>query len=80
MKNSVILVVDDDPKIRKLLRRCFEGEGSSVFEAGDKAATLTAIATRQIDLITLDLEMPRMDGIIQKLQLWLQPSEIFRYA
>jgi len=62
VKNSVILVVDDDPKIRKLLRRCLEGEGCSVFEAGDKAATLTAIATRQIDLITLDLDLGGDDG------------------
>ena len=62
VKNSVILVVDDDPKIRKLLRRCLEGEGSSVLESGDKAATLTAIATRQIDLITLDLDLGGDDG------------------
>ncbi|MFT6075272.1 MAG: DNA-binding response OmpR family regulator [Yoonia sp.] len=62
MRNSVILVVDDDPKIRKLLRRCLESEGSSVFEAGDKAATLTAIATHQIDMITLDLDLGGDDG------------------
>ena len=62
VKNSAILVVDDDPKIRKLLRRCFEGEGSTVFEAGDKTAALTAIATHQIDVVTLDLDLGGDDG------------------
>ncbi|WP_342069523.1 response regulator transcription factor [Yoonia algicola] len=63
MKNAVILVVDDDPKIRTLLRRCFEGEGSEVREAGDKAATLEALATGQIDLVTLDLDLGPDDGL-----------------
>jgi DNA-binding response OmpR family regulator len=62
VKNSVILVVDDDPKIRKLLRRCFEAEGSAVLEAGDKAATLSALATQTVDLITLDLDLGADDG------------------
>ena len=63
MKNAVILVVDDDPKIRTLLRRCFEGEGSEVREAGDKAATLQALAEGQVDLVTLDLDLGRDDGL-----------------
>ena len=62
MKNAVILIVDDDPKIRKLLRRCFEGEGSAVHEASDKAAALTALATYPIDLVTLDLDLGDDDG------------------
>jgi DNA-binding response OmpR family regulator len=62
VKNAVILVVDDDPKIRKLLRRCFEGEGSAVHEAGDKAATLAVLATYAIDLVTLDLDLGKDDG------------------
>lgn len=63
MKNAVILVVDDDPKIRTLLRRCFEGEGSEVREAGDKAATLQALAEGQVDLVTLDLDLGPDDGL-----------------
>jgi CheY-like chemotaxis protein len=35
MTASRILVVDDDPKVRILLRRCFEGEGFLVSEAKD---------------------------------------------
>ncbi|MEL6837799.1 MAG: response regulator transcription factor [Pseudomonadota bacterium] len=63
MKDAVILVVDDDPKIRTLLRRCFEAEGFVVREAGDKAATLSALATGSFDLITLDLDLGKDDGL-----------------
>jgi DNA-binding response OmpR family regulator len=62
VNNSIILVVDDDLKIRKLLRRGLEVEGYSVAEAGDKSATLAAIATLPIDLITLDLDLGGDDG------------------
>ncbi len=62
MKNAIILVVDDDPKIRTLLRRCFEREGSTVREAGDKASTLAALTAGTIDLITLDLDLGDDDG------------------
>lgn len=62
MKNSSILVVDDDPKIRTLLRRCFEGEGSKVLEAGDKASALSRLAQNNVDLITLDLDLGGDDG------------------
>ncbi len=62
MKNAVILVVDDDPKIRAVLRRCFEAEGATVHEAGDKGATLDAITRHPVDLITLDLDLGNDDG------------------
>lgn len=63
MKNSVILVVDDDPKIRTVLRRSFESEGSTVVEAGDKSSTLSALAEGQVDLVTLDLDLGKDDGL-----------------
>lgn len=63
MTNAVILVVDDDPKIRTLLRRCLEGEGYGVQEAANKAEALAAVATKSIDLITLDLNLGADDGI-----------------
>ena len=62
MKNANILIVDDDPKIRNLLRRCFEGEGSAVHEAGDKTTALTALATYPVNLVTLDLDLGDDDG------------------
>ena len=62
MKDAGILVVDDDPKIRALLRRCIEGEGATVVEAGDKRATLAALQAQKIDLMTLDLDLGLDDG------------------
>ena len=43
MSDDTILVVDDDPKMRKLLRACFEAEGFGVVEAGDGAEALAAM-------------------------------------
>ncbi|PJI92084.1 DNA-binding response OmpR family regulator [Yoonia maricola] len=63
MKSAVILVVDDDPKIRNLLRRTFEGEGSTVHEAGNKAEVLGALSKHGFDLVTLDLDLGEDDGL-----------------
>ena len=58
-----ILVVDDDPKIRLLLRRCFEGEGYRVTEVGCGRDIAAAMAQDRPDLITLDLSLPDGDGL-----------------
>ena len=63
MKNAVILVVDDDPKIRNLLRRCFEDEGCIVREASNKAEVLAALSAERCDLVTLDLDLGEDDGL-----------------
>jgi DNA-binding response OmpR family regulator len=57
-----ILVVDDDPKIRLLLRRLFEGEGFRVTEAASGSDAEVAVEAEQLDLITLDLGLPDSDG------------------
>lgn len=58
-----ILIVDDDEKVRLLLRRCFEGEGYRVSEAARGADVIPAMAADEIDLVTLDLTLPDMDGL-----------------
>src|SRR5262245_26606023 len=58
-----ILVVDDEPEIRTLLRKCFEREGYAVSEAGDGAGLRAGIARRAVDLITLDLTLGGEDGL-----------------
>jgi len=63
MKNAVILVVDDDPKIRNLLRRSLEGDGFKVREAHDKKTVLAALAAGSVDLVTLDLSLGTDDGL-----------------
>jgi DNA-binding response OmpR family regulator len=56
-----ILVVDDDDQIRRMLRRCFEGEGYRVSEASDGAGVQAALS--HVDLITLDLNLGGIDGL-----------------
>jgi len=58
-----ILVVDDEPKVRLMLRRCFEGEGYRVTEAGNSAEVLDLLGKSQFDLVTLDLNLPDVDGL-----------------
>lgn len=62
MKRTV-LVVDDDPHIRDLLTFALDKAGLATREAGDGEAALAAIAEQQPDLVILDINMPRMDGV-----------------
>jgi diguanylate cyclase (GGDEF)-like protein len=57
-----ILIVDDDPDIRDVLRITLEGENYEVFEAGDGEEGLKAVQTKTLDLVLLDYKMPKMDG------------------
>jgi len=58
-----ILVVDDEAPILELVRFTLEGEQIRVLEASDGAQALeTALAARP-DLILLDVQMPRLDGL-----------------
>jgi DNA-binding response OmpR family regulator len=59
---SHILIVEDDAKVRLLLRRCFEAEGFRVSEAGTGAEALERLAGGAVDLVTLDLQLPDGDG------------------
>ena len=58
-----VLVVDDDPHIRDLLTFALQKAGLATREAADGEAALAEIAQRAPDLVILDINMPRMDGI-----------------
>jgi two-component system OmpR family response regulator len=60
---SQILVVDDDPEIRALLRKCFERDGFSVAEAASGADMRTRIEDKDLVLVTLDLTLGGEDGL-----------------
>ena len=60
---ATILIVDDDPKIRDLLRLYVEREGHRVVAAGDGPAALEVAARTQPDLVLLDVMLPGVDGI-----------------
>ena len=58
-----ILVVDDDPHIRQLLVFALGKAGLDTHEAADGEAALAAVAEHAPDLVVLDINMPRMDGL-----------------
>src|SRR5215813_6405606 len=58
-----ILIVDDEPKVRTLLRRCLEGEGFAVSEAKDGAEMRLRLEREAVSLITLDLNLGRENGL-----------------
>ena len=59
-----ILIVDDEPEVRTLLRAGLEGEGFAVVEAADGRQAMSLIASRlPIDLVTLDLNLGGEDGL-----------------
>ena len=58
-----ILIIDDEPQIRLLLRNIFESEGYSVTEASDGNEGLTLYDDNKVDLILMDLYMPDKEGL-----------------
>ena len=64
MENNCILVVDDESRIRKLLKDFLKVKGFSILEAedGEKALEVYDQNKSKIDLILLDVMMPKLDG------------------
>ncbi|WP_409344362.1 response regulator transcription factor [Paenibacillus sp. MBLB4367] len=58
-----VLVTDDDPEIRDVIRIYLQNEGYRVFEAEDGIQALDLLRREAIDVIILDVMMPNMDGI-----------------
>lgn len=63
MISARILVVDDEPEIRRLVKEVLEDEEYEVITAKDAASAREAYAKRQPDLVLLDIWMPDTDGI-----------------
>ncbi len=58
-----ILVIDDDPQLRTLLRRYFERRGYDILEAADGNAGIAVYQTQGADLVITDLIMPGKEGM-----------------
>jgi two-component system, OmpR family, response regulator MprA len=63
MAAPAILVVDDDPPIRRMLERTLAAEGYAVRTAADGGGALAAVERSVPDLIVLDVAMPGVDGL-----------------
>ncbi|MGA2268676.1 MAG: response regulator [Bryobacteraceae bacterium] len=63
---SDILVVDDSAAIRKILQRVLRQTGMAIrtiYEAGDGQEALERLKAGKVDLVLLDINMPKMDGL-----------------
>jgi two-component system KDP operon response regulator KdpE len=58
-----VLVVDDEPAIRRFLRAALAAHGYAIFEASDGQSALSAVVADRPDLVILDLGLPDLDGI-----------------
>ncbi|WP_137817210.1 response regulator [Pseudomonas sp. 2FG] len=69
---ATILVVDDEPQIRKFLRISLAAQGYKVIEAGNGNEGLAQAALGKPDLLVLDLGLPDMDGhsLLKELREW----------
>jgi two-component system KDP operon response regulator KdpE len=71
---AVVLIIDDEVQIRRLLRVTLEASGYRVFEAATGQEGLVEAAQRRPDVIVLDLGLPDMDGaaVLRRLREWSQ--------
>src|SRR5258708_1065334 len=69
-----ILVVDDEPSLRYLLRRQLKSDGYTLYEAENGEQALAMVEQYQPDIVLLDILMPGMDGIETCTRLQALPS------
>jgi two-component system cell cycle response regulator DivK len=58
-----ILIVEDNPANMRLIRMVLKTKGYSVLEATDGEEALTVATTGRPDLIVMDIQLPKMDGL-----------------
>lgn len=63
MTAATILVVDDDSVIREVIKTLLEHHGYAVHLANDGDAALTFLATQSVDIVLIDILMPKKEGL-----------------
>ena len=63
MQKEKILIVDDDIEIRKIVSIYLKNEGYEIIDASDAIEALETLRNTTIDLIILDIMLPKMDGL-----------------
>jgi two-component system KDP operon response regulator KdpE len=68
----IIVVIDDEAQLRRLLRITLEANGYKVYEASNGQQGLEEVAARHPDIVVLDLGLPDMDGVevVTRLREW----------
>lgn len=71
-QDPIVLLIEDEPEIRRFLRTSLPQQGYRLFEAATGEDGLAQATARNPDLVLLDLGLPDMDGldIIRKLREW----------
>jgi two-component system KDP operon response regulator KdpE len=71
-RKPTVLLIEDEPEIRRFLRATLLSHGYRLFEAGTGDEGLREAAVRQPDIIVLDLGLPDMEGleVIRRLREW----------
>ncbi len=72
MPEPVLVLIEDEAQIRRFLRATLIGQGYRLFEAPTGADGLVEVASRQPDVVIVDLGLPDMDGleVIRRLREW----------
>ena len=72
MPDPVVVLIEDEPQIRRFLRATLTGQGYRLFEATTGADGLVEVGSRQPDVVIVDLGLPDMDGldVIRKVREW----------
>ena len=61
--STTVLLVEDDPDVRSMLRLLLEDENYRVLEAGDAERALERVDHDRLDLLLVDLKLPGMSGL-----------------
>jgi len=72
MPSSTILVIDDEPQIRRVVKNAFQAAGMKVLEAGTGRDGIDRVAAERPDLIILDLGLPDITGadVCREIRKW----------
>jgi len=76
--SAKILIVDDSPSVRRMVRTALEGDGYNVSESADGQQALAALEEARPGLVITDIHMPVMDGISLVREIRSRP--MFRFV
>ena len=63
MRHNKVLIIDDEPELRNLIRRLLELEGFSIFTADTSAGALEILHKNEIDIVVSDVRLPDKSGL-----------------